>query len=84
MLEIVFSKSSIVTTKTSSSPLKLILPTLLYTKLTLIWVGFLGFRFEVGEGGKITPRLKLVRIMLETLNLARKYTPICSFRKYTF
>ena len=24
-----------------------------------------------------------VRIMLETSNLARKYTPICSFRKYT-
>ena len=37
-----------------------------------------------GKGGKITPRLKLVRIMLESSNLARKYTPICSFRKYTF
>ena len=23
--------------------------------LTLIWVGFLGVRFEVGGGGKITP-----------------------------
>ena len=33
---------------------------------------------------KITPCLKRVRIMLETSNLARKYTPICSFRKYTF
>ena len=52
--------------------------------LTLIWVGFLGVRFEVGGGGQIPPRLKLVRIMLETSNLARKYTPICSFRKYTF
>ena len=31
-------------------------------------VGFLGVRFEVG-GSKITPRLKLVRIMLETWNL---------------
>ena len=53
--------------------------------LTLIWVGFLGIRFEVG-GGKIIPPpcLKLVRVMLETSNLARKYTPICSFRKYTF
>ena len=28
--------------------------------------------------------LKLVRIMLETSNLARKYTYICSFTKYTF
>ena len=50
--------------------------------LTLIWVGFLGVRFEVG--GKIPPRLKLVKIMLETSNLARKYTLMCSFRKYTF
>ena len=41
--------------------------------------------FEVGGGGcKITPYLKLVRIMLETSNLACKYTDICSFRKYTF
>ena len=53
--------------------------------LTLIWMGFLGVRFEVGEGGgKNTPCLKPVRIMLETSNLARKYTPICSFKKYTF
>ena len=50
--------------------------------LTLIWVGFLGVRFAVVVvGGKISPPcLKPVRIMLETLNLARKYTP----RKYTF
>ena len=37
--------------------------------LTLICVSFLGVRFEVsagGVGGKITPCLKLVRIMLET------------------
>ena len=33
---------------------------------------------------KITLCLKLVRIMLETLNLVRKLTHICSFRKYTF
>ena len=32
--------------------------------LAQIWVGFLGVHFEVG--GKITPCLKLVRIMLET------------------
>ena len=34
--------------------------------LTLFWVGFLGVRFEVGGGGKITPYLKFVRLMLET------------------
>ena len=55
--------------------------------LTLIWVGFLGVRFEVGRGGGVklpSPCLKPVRIMLENSNLARKYTAICSFRKYTF
>ena len=52
--------------------------------LILIWVGFLGIRFEMGES-KVTPScLKIVRIMLETWNLVRKYTHICSFRKYTF
>ena len=45
-------------------------------------MGFLGVRFEV-ERGKIIVRLKLVRFMLETCNLVRKYTYICSFRKYT-
>ena len=35
--------------------------------LTLIWVSFLGVRFEVrGAGAKIIPCLKLVTIMLET------------------
>ena len=34
--------------------------------------------------GQITPCLKLVRIMLETCNSVRKFTYICSFRKYTF
>ena len=54
--------------------------------LTLTWVGFLGVRFQVGgEGeGKITPCLNLIRIMLETSSLARKYVPICSSRKYTW
>ena len=52
--------------------------------LTLIWVGFLEVRFEVGGGGKITrPVLKLVRILLETWNLAHKYARICRLRKYT-
>ena len=39
-----------------------------------------------GSNGKITPPscLKLVRIMLETWYLVRKYTHICSFRKNTF
>ena len=32
--------------------------------LTLIWLGFLGVRFEMREG-KITHCLKLARIMLE-------------------
>ena len=32
---------------------------------------------------KLSLRLKLVRIILETSNLARKYTHTCSFRKYT-
>ena len=42
-----------------------------FIHLTLIWVGFLGVGW--GVGGKITPLcLKLVRIMLETSNLARK------------
>ena len=64
-----------------------ILDFVFYFILTLIWVGFLGVRFEVGRGGTTPPpppRLKVVRIMLESWNLARNYTAICSFRKYTF
>ena len=52
--------------------------------LTLIWVGFIGVHFEVGGGGVKLLRLKLVRIMLEASNLARKYTPICNLRKIPF
>ena len=48
--------------------------------LTLIWVGFLGVSFEFGGWVKL-PRLKPAKIMLETSNLACKYTPMCSFRK---
>ena len=45
--------------------------------LTLIWVGFLGVPLEVEGRGKITPPcLKLIRVMLETWNLTRKYTHI--------
>ena len=40
--------------------------------------------FWGGVDGKITPCLKLVRIMLETWNLARKYKSICIFKKYIF
>ena len=40
--------------------------------LNPIWLGSLGVRFEVG--GVKLPRLKLVRIMLETWHLVRKYT----------
>ena len=54
--------------------------------LILIWVGFLVFFWgdggsEEGEGGKFTPCLKLVRIMLETWNLVYKYTHTFSLRK---
>ena len=45
-------------------------------------MGFLGVHFEVVGGGKITLCLKPIRIVLETSNLTRKYTPIFSFRKY--
>ena len=53
-------------------------------------LGILGRAFQgfvlrwVGVGVKLPLCLKLVRIMLETSNLVRKYTSICSFRKYTF
>ena len=48
--------------------------------------GLLRVCFEVGGKTNSLPPLclKLVRIMLATSNLARKYTHICSFRKYTF
>ena len=67
--------------------------------LTLFWVGFLGVRFGacvwlcvcvcvcvcVRRGGNYhPPYLKHVKIMLGTWNLARKYTHMCSFRKYIF
>ena len=46
---------------------------------------FQGFVLRCGGGGKPTPSLlERLRIMTETSNLARKYTHICSFRKYTF
>ena len=51
--------------------------------LTLIWVGSLGVHVKVG-GSKITPCLKLVRIMLEIRNLVRKYAQTFNFRKNTF
>ena len=58
---------------------------LVFDILTLIWLGFLEVQFEVGvEGGEIPLCLKLVRIMLQTSNLARKYTHIFSLRKCIF
>ena len=52
--------------------------------LTLICVGFLWVRFEVGGGMvRIMLKLKFVRIMLETSHLTREYTHVCSFIKYT-
>ena len=50
--------------------------------LNLIWTGSLEARLRWGVN--YSPCLKLVRIMLETLNLLCKYTHICSFRKYAF
>ena len=53
--------------------------------LILIWVGFLGLHFAVcvcvwgGGVSKTSPCLKLVRIMLETLNLVLKYKHIFSY-----
>ena len=44
----------------------------LFLPLTIIWVGFLGVRFEGGGGSKIILCLKPIRIKLETSNLARK------------
>ena len=49
----------------------------------------LGVQFEMDGGGgevwgKITPCLKLVRILLKTRNLAHKYILKCSFRKNIF
>ena len=52
------------------------------TRLTLIWVDFLGVRFVLG--GNIGPSLKLVRIMLEVWNLVRKYAHILDSGYITF
>ena len=52
-----------------------------FLSFTLIWVGFLGIGFEMG---RITYCLSLVRIMLETWKLARKYRLIFSFKNYIF
>ena len=48
------------------------------------WLVRVCFEVGGGGGGKTTHCLKLFRIMLETSNLARKYTLIFSLRKYTF
>ena len=45
-----------------------------FQTFALIWLGFLGVRFEVVVGERRLPHLKLVRIMLETSNSAHKYT----------
>ena len=42
------------------------------------------FRDFFCGGGKNTPFLKHIRIMLQSWNLERKYRNICCFRKYTF
>ena len=62
-------------------------------ELPLIWGKWVLFSdlFCSGEGVNLAPspypstsHLKLNSIKLETWNLARKYTYICSFKKYTF
>ena len=45
-------------------------------------MGFLGFYID-GGGVKLSPCLKLVRIMIEAWKLMDRYTHIFSFRKYT-
>ena len=57
--------------------------------LTLIWVGFLGVRFEAGEGIKLHPTspppLSKTRQNYATnFKFGSTYTPICYFRKYIF
>ena len=55
---------------------------LFHTRLILIWVGFLGVRFEVWGSG--VEGVKLVAVMLQLKILVRKYTHMRSFRKYNF
>ena len=45
--------------------------------------GFFRGSFWGGGGGGVPP-VKFFTIKLETWNLVRTYTRICSFRKYTF
>ena len=55
------------------------------TKLDFKMMLFLNPNLGGGSKNYYTSHcLKPVKIMLETSNLACKYTPICSFRKYTF
>ena len=53
-----------------------------HTRLILIWVGFLGVRFEVWGSG--VEGVKLVAVMQQLKILVRKYTHMRSFRKYNF
>ena len=57
-------------------------------KPNLRWFYGVRFEVEVGAGGAklpcLTPCLKLVRVVLETSFLARKYTQICSSEKIPF
>ena len=52
-------------------------------ELTINCVDFLGVHIKVGVGG-LHPCIKLVRVILQTSDLAHKYTHICSFNKHTF
>ena len=52
--------------------------------LTLIWMEFLGVPFKARNGVRVDlpPCLKLVKIMLETLNVTRKYTHMQFWKLY--
>ena len=47
-------------------------------------MGFLGVCFEVGKEVKLLAMSKTHQNYARNLNLVRKYTHLCSFRKYTF
>ena len=74
----VFTKVSIL-----KEDIKLLNPNLDGLFRGLFWIVLRGLFFFWG-GVKITPCLKLIRIMLETSNLAGNNTFICSLWKYAF
>ena len=60
---------------------------MIFTKMQQIVAVFnpnLSGLFSGSFWGPTSPCLKLIRFMLEASNLARKYTPVCRFKNYTF